>query len=623
MSNIIINHNGDYGCPILRNLTQPQRELFGYCITRGKYGRHLQHKLFESNDLCLGDFKFLSPVEHLINFVRIGWPTEVSIESRGYVNKPMIRIWEELCECDDVGIAGNAGSSKSFGAAVFLNVDWMSAPDVTSSFLASTTFEASEQRMWGHVSNLYKSCKYKVGTFLDYKKSIVQQTVDPNDPAIRERDYINSIKALAFPSGNDGRKAVDTTRGRHNMRVRMFIDEMAEMEQYVLRTKSNLSANLDFIFCGIANPMPGENPHRELCQPADSRKWDSVNPSVKKWKTRTGTCIFLHGEESPNFEAPENEPPPFPFLQTRDSLSVILKNAYGNRNSLDYFRNAIGFWPPDVIQTTVISRSNIEMADIGNEPIWQGDKLWLATLDCAQTAGGDRNILSFGFLGNCREDRRRVAMFKGQKGYVVNVGEEFEQSLAKQVVEDLEKIGVEPENFGMDISGDGGKILSAIIQEWIKKNPNAARVVGISSGGKPTERMASGKDNRKAREVYDRLVTEYAFSMYHLICDRLIFGLSLRDTDDELISELCSREFLIKGGKMSVETKAEMKSRMGKSPDKSDSLIYFGELARRRGLAFLSPDEVRKSKPFPFQRERDKPKEVYTYSGGSSDSDGF
>lgn len=624
MSNILVTDKNHYGFNFPERMPQPQIELFGYALTRGRYGKHLQGKLLEANGMTLSDFKFLSPFEHLMNFVKLAWPTEVVIESRGYVNKGMLRIWETLCEEDDIGIAGAAGLSKSFGVAAWVVVDWMAAPDVTSTFTASTTFEAQEQRIWGHVSKLWKSAKYRVGTYLDYKRSIVMERVDPKDKNAMERDYINSIKALAFPKGSEGRAAVDTTRGRHNMRVRMIVDELAEMEMYVNKVRGNLAANLDFMYVGIANPMAGENPHRELCEPDHPRKWDSISPDVPKWKTRTGVAIFLHGEkDSPNMASPPDEPPPFPFLPTRESLAAILKNEYGNRNSMGYLRNAIGHWPTDVVQTTVISRSNISASNISYEPLWTGDKLWLATLDCAQTAEGDRNILTFGFLGKIREDGTKVLMFKGQKGYSVSVGEEFETSLARQVVDDLEKMGIRPENFGMDVSGDGGKIMSAIIREWMPRNSSAHRIVAISSSGKPTERPASPKDSRPAREVYDRLVTEYNFALYHAICSRLIFGIKLGDTDEELISEMCMREYRMKGGKMSVETKKEMKSRIGKSPDKLDSINMFVEIARRRGLRFIANDKKPDRRNEVLERFYKKEVESEEYAGASFDPDGF
>jgi len=149
---------------------------------------------------------------------------------------------------------------------------------------------------------------------LDYKRSIVfEKESMSGGKDDKDREYINSIKALAFPPGSEGKKAVDTTRGRHNKRIRMIVDELPEMEIYVNKVRANLASNVDFMYVGIGNPSLGENPHRELCQPADPRGWDSVNETHRKWKTRTGYCIFIHGEDSPNFEAPEDEPVPFSF----------------------------------------------------------------------------------------------------------------------------------------------------------------------------------------------------------------------------------------------------------------------------------------------------------------------
>jgi hypothetical protein len=90
------------------------------------------------------------------------------------------------------------------------------------------------------------------------------------------------------------------------------------------------------------------------------------------------------------------------------------------------------------------------------------------------------------------------------------------------------------------------------------------------------------------------LVSEYYYSAYHAFKSRVLFGV---DPSSELARELCLRRYTIKNKKIAIETKDDLKSRSGYSPDLSDSLIYALEMARRNGLVFIGND-----KPVPTNR---------------------
>lgn len=617
MSNQIIV-NDKYGFPFWPEGIQPvNQELFAYSITRGNFSKFYENEKLKPFGYQLSDFKFEEPVSHLVKAITLLWPDDVHLSSRGYINSPLLRILEELCTSDDVGIAGNASSSKTFGTAAWLVADWLSAPDKTLSFVASTSLGGSEDRIWGTVAKLFRRASFKIGHLIDHRKIIVFEDPSKDD----ERDYTNAIKAIAFPTGDEGRKAVETTRGRKNTRVRVVIDELAEMESYVNNVKINLKLNTDFVYVGIANPAVGENPHRELCEPDDPRGYESITVNDRKWKTRTGTAIFLHGDDSPNFQAPENEPPPFPYLLTREKKADVLKACYGDVNSMEYWRNVIGFWPLDSIETSVISRSLIKNADISFEPAWKsGSKIRIAALDCAWTSGGDRNIVSFGYIGELRDSGKRVLMYQGSKGYTVSVGSVFEESLAGNVIPDLEEYGVAPSHFGLDVSGDGGKVLSSFIRRWQKSDVNAAMIVPITSSGTPSEKIVSRDDRRKAKEVYDRRITGYWFSFYHALASRCIYGIDLLEHRD-VVNELCARQYSFRGKKMSVETKKDMKKRIGKSPDYADSVIYLWIMAQRFGCEIIVDDKY-----IARDEREDEEREVVeygSYGGYGHDPDGF
>jgi hypothetical protein len=578
-----------YGIQFPENMDDLGIELYCYAISRGEYGKDYCNK----QNINLSDFKLLSPHEHFINAVKLQWPTEVSIVNRGYTNTQLLRTLEELCNNQDICLAGAASMGKSFPVGLWVYLDWCSAPHCTSSWVATTTLGASEDRIWGIISKLYKCARVQIGKLIDYRHMIVWGGATNDE----DKDYRNAIKALAFQSGNEGQKAIDTTRGRKNDRVRLALDELPEMELGAITAKVNLSANNDVTFIGIGNPSAGDNPHTRWAMPKGSSNFDSVSPDMDKWETETGVCLFYNGMRSPNFAAPAHEPSPFPFLMDRKKQEIMLKQCYGDENAIDYVRNAIGWWPKSGFAQTILTADLIRNADTNEEPLWDSEGFTkVAGFDTAFTVGGDRCVLTIAKLGFVRGTRNRVMWLESQKVIQLsaNAAAEFEIQLATEVVQLCRAAGVQPSKFGMDVSGDGGRVGQAIIREWLRFDSSGAAIALISSMGKPTDRIAAEVDKRMCKDVYDRLVSEYYYSAYHAFKSRVIYGI---DPASDLARELCLRRYTIKSKKIAIETKDELKGRTGYSPDLSDSLIYALEMARRNGLVFIGND-----KPVPTNR---------------------
>jgi hypothetical protein len=623
MSAIIINDKNKYGYPFPEETPQFYRELFGYVIQRGNWGYSTKPGTDQNygmwwqveNKVDISEYKFLSPFEHLCNAIKIQWDTEFELEVRGYKNTSALRILEKLCFENDVAIAGPASLSKSFPVAAFSLIDWQAAPHCTSTFLATTTLGASEDRIWGMTRKLLRASNFKIGHLVDYRNMIVFVQGDFDDSSDNTKDYSNAIKALAIPQGNDGVKAVETTRGRKNKRVRLFLDELAEMDKYALNARVNLQSNMDFMFVGVGNPLPNDNPHSELCMPDDERGFDAVNENMKEWKTRTGVCIFLNGDDSPNFQAPEDEPPPFPYLLTRAKQRKMLATCYGDESALDYVRNAKGFaWRLGEIAMNIISKAMIKREELREDVTWSPDGFdVICGFDTAFTLGGDRIAATFAKLGMDRRGVKRLQWI-GTKVYFPK-GEIFEDAVAKAIVEECIKVGVNPWHFGMDISADGGKISQAIMREWAKNDARALEIIPISSMGSPSDRIMSGADRRTSKDVYDRRVTEYWFDVNRGFLSGVLVGL---DPDSPVATELCERRYGYKNKKLCAETKPDMKGRIGQSPDLADSYVYATVVARKYGLEF--PEiEVKQSRPARSEPEPDLNMEEIEDSSYSED----
>jgi len=340
----------DYGIPVLKKQVQYFRESYAY----------RQGGLGNTGPVALqGDVSLVhDKLYHMVNMIKLDLPF-FQFTNRGYINSSALRVLKACCEEDDLGIAGAASTGKTFPVGAYILEDWKSAPHATLSFVCTTSMAASEDRIWGAIVKMWQNSEYKIGTYVPHKYVIAYGKF--SDSA-SDRDFNSAIKALAIEQGREGAKAIDTLRGRKQLNVRLVFDELPEMETYVMKGAVNLESNTrneeinawGLQVIGIGNPSNENDAHGQMCKPADPLGYKSVNPSVPLWKTRTGACIFLNGEWSPNFEAPENEPVPFPRLTNRAGLAKMLARCHGNENSLEYWRNAIGFWPTlGIIQTVL------------------------------------------------------------------------------------------------------------------------------------------------------------------------------------------------------------------------------------------------------------------------------
>lgn len=60
---------------------------------------------------------------HMVNMIKLDLPDFV-FTSRGYINSECLRLLNELCSCNDVGIAGAASSGKTYPVAAYRLENW-------------------------------------------------------------------------------------------------------------------------------------------------------------------------------------------------------------------------------------------------------------------------------------------------------------------------------------------------------------------------------------------------------------------------------------------------------------------------------------------------------------------
>jgi hypothetical protein len=376
-------------------------------------------------------------------------------------------------------------------------------------------------------------------------------------------DDRSSIIALAVDSGAV-EQAVGKLQGVHLPRMVIMVDEAAQTNPAVFSARANLEVGTDFYhFIAIANASSMFDPHGLFCEPRMG--WGSINDDDEHWETKSGVCVRFDGLKSPNVKAGRIV---YPYLFSQDNVEIIRKN-FGE-GSLEWNSYCRGMWSKSGARNTILDSAMIAEGQARDKVIWAGGGLkTIAALDPAFTTEGDDCILRFGRVGKAADGMMMLELTEVVR---LNLMDDPNYPLFYQVadltIEELERRGVQPQDFALDATGAGAGIADIISQRW------QSGFQRVSFGGSATDGAISVEDTRPAKQVYANRVTQL-WSQIKVV----VMGGRLRGLDDQTARELCARIYTLKNEKTLLESKKELKKRTkGNSPDRADALALLVEL---------------------------------------------
>lgn len=528
--------------------------------------------------------------EFLIRCWNHQWPEFFVIERDGYTNVWHVRMAKAFCRSICVNLVGCASSGKTFVSSAYAQVKWKAAPFGTSVYMSTTSAEAGEARTWGTVKDMHNKDQFKIGKLINSLRVITLDDETANESGENERDYRNCLKAVLIKTGQEGKNVIGTICGRKNKNVVWQCDEMAFMDLGVLDARVNLFSNAtegNFAqFLGIGNAPSEGDPLYIDAEPYGSKYpdgWRSVDKDVDEWwPTRTGICLYFNGDKSPNMQAPPGKRPPFPRLMDRDSRAAILKMAGGEDTPI-YWRQLYGFPPtvdvPDKILTWKLLQSNGAF----EQPLWDGSELkTIAGLDLGFREGGDPCVICFSQIG--RDTRgKRIANFEkdaipltpSQKSK-----DAFETQIAQLVIKACRARNCH--SLALDVSGDGGLLLQAI-ERCARSEGYRLDVLPVSFSGTASDSITIPGEKRKAKDMFDRRVTELWAGFRLCVQNGVIRGLQ---EQSKVVRELCGRRFSTDEKKRwAIEKKSDYAKRLKHSPDYGDAACLNAFLALKHGLS--------------------------------------
>lgn len=481
-------------------------------------------------------------------------------------------------------------SGKTHESAWIYLVEYFCFPHETCVLVSSTDIRGLRLRVWGEITMLWematKRYDFLPGNLLDSKLAITTDSLDDGDLDDRSvRDMRKGI--VGIPTVQNGKFiGLGKWVGIKQKRVRLIADEASMMGTTFLSAFANLNKNENFQAIVLGNPNDPLDPLGKAAEPKEGWTEEYLEPEkTRVWDTRfmNGRCVNLIGLDSPNMDFPANEPTRYKYLISRKKIDETL--SFFPKDSVEYYSQCVGSMKIGTMARRVVTRDLCRKFGALEQAVWlsNASKIRIASLDSAY--GGDRCILTTGEFGTDIQGKQIIHV---DSPIIVPVSVKStlipEDQISNFCREHCERNNIPPDNFFHDSTGRG-TLGTSLARIW------SAMTNPVEFGGSPTERPVSldlyvydaeRKERRLklAKEHYSKFVTELWFSVRYAI-----EAGQIRNLSDEVIEEGSMREWKkIKGDKIELETKADMKERVGRSPDLFDSLAILIEGARRRGF---------------------------------------
>lgn len=303
-----------------------------------------------------------------------------------------------------------------------------------------------------------------------------------------------------------------------------------------------------------------------------------------------GVCVNLIGTDSPNFDFPPDKPARYPYLISREKIANTL--SFFPKDSVEYMSQCVGAMKVGVLARRVITRDLCAQFGAREEVIWDGSGVITKVFGLDAAYGGDRCVgghVEFGpaFVMVNGHRERKIVINVSQPQLVptrLDPGRQPEDNIADWIKDYCSRKDIPPKNVFHDSTGRGG-LGTAIARVF------SAECNPVEFGGSPSKRPVSldlmiwdhaehQRRPMRCDEHYSKFVTELWYSIRYAI-----EGSQLRGLPEDVMDEMCMREWdKTRNNKIEVETKRDMKERIGRSPDLGDWLAICVEGCRRLGF---------------------------------------
>lgn len=461
-----------------------------------------------------------------------------------------------------IAVIGHASAAKTHTFGHIIATEFLADAPNTIATLTSTHLNGLRKRLW---SDTVAAClSSTAGPVFDVRHH--DMLIRPHN----SKDEKYCIEGIATDRGQDAVEKIQGTHSRLNRFV--VIDEAQGTPTAIFDAAANLMTDPNFRMGMLANPTKKYSELGSWCEPISG--WNKIDPDIDQhWPTkRGGICVRLDGARSPNIRHGRTI---FPFLVRQDFVDGIEKS-FG-RGSPRWWTFYRGWFAPDGAMGLVVPPSILNRGD--QTLIFAFKPTRIASLDPA-FEGGDQCVLTI----YEHDEKFRGNMVK-QLPVKVAVSEKSDPMdflIAQEAIRICKEEGVaSADDLIVDTTGAGRGVAAFVDMNWGK-----CRRCGF--GTKVTDRKLKKEEAETSEDLFDRFVTELWWAARVFLEAGMVGGIN-PTINRALCEDLSAREYeTVNDKKISVETKTEMKKRLGRSPDHGDSFVMIIELLRRKGAVIES-----------------------------------
>lgn len=473
-------------------------------------------------------------------------------------------------EVSFVAAAGCASSGKTNVMGLWGFVNWLCSPTNTMVLVLSAEKSQAKKLIWADIIAFWNACESMgielPGKLINSTSEILSFT---DTGGVNQKAGIILIAAGA----KEGSNCVTKVRGYKQERLLLLVDEGPQIVQSLLDAPSNLikGGRQLFQMMMTGNPASYFDTFGMFVTP-DHEDWSRINEGTDRWNMkRGGVCLRFDGEKSPN------------VLAGKVLYNFLISQADLDRDAIEYGRNSPkyysmnrGYFTPTGGDRGVYSGPELIFSGAMRKTHeWTGSsKTRIAFLDPSFTAGGDRAMARWADIGEIVGGRMGI-LFGDWEALQedVNSKEPRAQQICKAFRDFSARHGVtDPKMAGMDVTGGGEGYADVLSVEW------GLGFLRLNFSGAATQQFV-GTALKKAEDLFANKVTEIWMLGKSLMRTGQVAGI-----DSETAKEMTSREMASDDAKkrQRVESKRDMKQRIGKSPDLADCTFGLCFLARER-----------------------------------------
>jgi hypothetical protein len=454
----------------------------------------------------------------------IEWSLNPGYESHKWdgTKDPIKTIMEGLAANKWVGVESGTGTGKTFiGAHI---VCWFL--ECFKDSLVVTTAPKEKQlqlHIWREISRIQNT--FGRGELLKLKLRMKKG----------EDDWL----AVGFVAGvGSAEDSATKAQGFHAEHMLIILEETPGIPKAVIAAFQNTSVASHNLILAFGNPDHQLDNLHEFCA------LGNVLP------------VRISGFDHPNVVM--NNPSFIPGAQSREGLRRMLEKYHSADNPL-YMSRARGISPAQGIDSLIrlewcyAARDRRKQYEDGNGNIIENKVLGERALgvDVANSEFGDKAAIAEG------------------KGKVLFKVEDFQcpdsNMLGKRdVLQRMKDKNISPQRVGVDGVGVGAGTVNAL-KEMSQK------VASLIGSDKPVWNKLEEDFNNLRSQMYWQLREDL----------RNDPDISLPD-DEELFADLVTPKWETKNGKIVVESKEDIKKRLGHSPNKGDAVVYWNWIRQKR-----------------------------------------